>query len=114
MKFRIDVSFSGIAGFALVAALIWGYPFLWGVGLTALLASWAYNSSMNQCRTLLTRWVGERRHARCWYYPEIFRQLCEVLNVQADEPTRVSRQEFETGCRRFTDEEFGPPPAPQP
>lgn len=64
--------------------------------------------SAADARTILRAWVEHHRHDRCWYYPDIFRRLCRSLGVDAEPGERCSRDEFEAGCHRFTDEEFGP------
>lgn len=56
-------------------------------------------------KSLLQQWVDKRGHDRCWYYPEIFNQLCVALDVEVKAPELPTRSEFETGCRRYQDEQ---------
>lgn len=61
-----------------------------------------------QATGLLQQWVDQQSHDRCWYYPEIFRQLCDLFGVQPTlQPGLPPRPEFELGCKRYQDEEFG-------
>jgi hypothetical protein len=39
-----------------------------------------------QATGLLQKWVDQQSHDRCWYYPEIFRELCSVFGVQPTVP----------------------------
>lgn len=60
-----------------------------------------------RCREVLKEWVSKQGHDRCWYYPDLFNQLCKILCVDAPiHLNRPSRKEFEFGCERFQDEEY--------
>lgn len=68
---------------------------------------------INQCprcqraKAALQNWVDRQGHDRCWYYPEIFRELSEILGVQTTvTPELPPRAEFEQGCTRYQDEEY--------
>ena len=61
-----------------------------------------------KCRNALKDWVGKQGHDRCWYYPEIFNRLCDILGVKASDHRNLPpRAEFEQGCRRYQNEEYG-------
>lgn len=61
-----------------------------------------------QARAVLARWTTQQGHDRCWYYPDLFRQLAETLGVELPPPAGLPpRAEFEAGCRRYQDEEYG-------
>lgn len=62
---------------------------------------------LDRARVLLSEWVGKQDHDRCWYYPDIFLQLCDLFGVEVSIPERVPRMEFERGCRQYQDEEYG-------
>jgi hypothetical protein len=67
-----------------------------------------------EARAVLIEWINKQGQDRCWYYPDLFRRLCEVLGVRAQvEPCLPPRAEFEEGCRRYADEEYDSGPAPQ-
>jgi hypothetical protein len=62
---------------------------------------------LDQARALLQGWVDKQGHDRCWYYPEVFRELAALLGVKATVPEGLPpRPEFEVGCRRYQDEEY--------
>jgi hypothetical protein len=51
---------------------------------------------------LLQGWVGKKGHDACWYYPEIFRQLCDLYGVDHTKvPELPSRPDFIKGCHRY-------------
>lgn len=63
---------------------------------------------VQEARRLLQEWLDQQGHERCWYYPDIFRQLCRVLEVtESREPRLPNREEFAAGCRRYQEEEYG-------
>ena len=58
-------------------------------------------------REILSDWVNKQGHERCWYYPDLFKQLAEVLDVKiSKEPRLPPIEEFEEGCRRYQMEEY--------
>ena len=66
---------------------------------------------LSQIRTLVEEWATKQGHERCWYYPEVFRAIAEIcgsnvsfLGCEIGWPTRA---EFEAGCRKYTDEQYG-------
>lgn len=63
---------------------------------------------MEEARKLLQQWVDKQGHDRCWYYPEIFKQLCQLFDVKLKvDPSLPPRNEFEEGCRKYQEEEYG-------
>jgi len=61
-----------------------------------------------QASALLTEWAHKQHHDRCWYYPDVFDQLCDLLGVQRPErPALPPRCEFEQGCSRYQNEQYG-------
>jgi hypothetical protein len=62
----------------------------------------------SQVRATIQSWLDQQGHNRCWYYPELFRQLVQILQLTMTvEPSLPPRCEFEGGCRRYQDEEYG-------
>jgi hypothetical protein len=63
-----------------------------------------------EARRILQEWLDRQGHDRCWYYPDVFTRLAGCLDVTATVgPGLPPRAEFEAGCRRYQDEEFGCP-----
>jgi hypothetical protein len=57
----------------------------------------------------LTRWIGQQGHDSCWFYPEIFNRLCEILNIPVPERNLPPEEEFENGCHRYRKEIYDAP-----
>lgn len=61
----------------------------------------------DKAKKIVEEWCNKQEHNRCWHYPELFNNLAEVFDVCNFNPKRVSREEFESGCDRFVEEEYG-------
>lgn len=59
-----------------------------------------------QAILILEMWTSRQSHDRCWYYPDVFRQLCNIFDVAAPPQHLPPRPEFEEGCRRFQREQY--------
>jgi hypothetical protein len=56
-------------------------------------------------------WIDQQGHDRCWYYPELFTKLVKIFKLTpSKEPKLPPRKEFELGCKRYQDQEFGKKP----
>lgn len=63
----------------------------------------------DKAKQVIQEWADKQGHERCWYYPDLFNRLAELFDVQPSvEPCLPSRPEFELGCCRYQDEEYGP------
>lgn len=63
-----------------------------------------------KAKSILQKWVDQQGHNRCWYYPELFTELCQHFGVTpAIQPELPKRSEFEEGCQRFQDEQYPEP-----
>jgi hypothetical protein len=61
----------------------------------------------DRARAIVQQWVDEQGHERCWYYPDLFRELAALMDVTPTrEPALPPRAEFERGCKRYQDEEY--------
>lgn len=59
-------------------------------------------------RSIVQAWLDKQGHERCWYYPELFEELATVLDVKQTVPSALPpRAEFEAGCRRYQENEYG-------
>jgi hypothetical protein len=59
-------------------------------------------------RAVLREWLDKQGHDRCHYYPEIFNELSQLFGLKATKEAALPpRKEFEAGCARFADEEYG-------
>lgn len=65
-------------------------------------------SELKQVRQITQTWLDQQGHNRCWYYPELFVRLAELLGLKMTvQPSLPPRAEFEAGCKRYQHEEFG-------
>jgi len=63
---------------------------------------------LKQIRSVVEEWANKQGHDRCWYYPDLFHQIAVILDVELPKtPVLPPRVEFEEGCRRYQNEEFG-------
>jgi hypothetical protein len=63
---------------------------------------------LEEARRVLQQWVDKQGHERCWYYPDLFRELAEILEVEpSKEPALPPLAEFKRGCEKYQKEEFG-------
>ena len=66
------------------------------------------SEKLKEVRQITQEWLDQQGHNRCWYYPELFAKLTATLGLKITvDPALPSRPEFEEGCRRFQNEEFG-------
>lgn len=56
---------------------------------------------------LINSWIAKHSHESCWYYPDIFAQICTELGIEWKQPELPPRSEFEKGCCKFQDELYG-------
>lgn len=67
-------------------------------------------SPAEAARKKIEEWAAKQSHDKCWYYPDIFKEVAEALGAKIDFPKGLpSREEFEEGCRKYQDEQYGPP-----
>ena len=60
-----------------------------------------------RAKTIIQEWVDKQGHERCWYYPEMFRELANLFEVEAkNAPSLPPLAEFKRGCERYQQEEF--------
>ncbi len=61
-------------------------------------------SRLAMVEMLLKGWIAKQGHAKCWYYPDIFRQLCQAIGLEAPETPAPPIGEFKIGCAQYTRE----------
>jgi hypothetical protein len=65
------------------------------------------DEKIKRIEAIIQEWVDKQGHERCWYYPELFRELGRVLDIHPSvQPGLPPRAEFEEGCRRYQEEEY--------
>jgi hypothetical protein len=62
----------------------------------------------SEVKAIIQSWLDKQGHEKCWYYPDLFMNLAGLLDLQSKhQPALPSRDEFEKGCKRYQDQEFG-------
>ena len=59
-------------------------------------------------KALVEEWANKKGHDQCHYYPDIFRKLVEVFEIEYEDPELPPRCEFKEGCRQYQIELYGP------
>jgi hypothetical protein len=54
----------------------------------------------------IKEWINKQGHDSCWYYPEIFREICKELDIDPNIIPTIPQDEFDKGCKRYQDELF--------
>lgn len=64
--------------------------------------------ALSDVRRTVQTWLDKQGHDRCWYYPDLFREIATTLDLKPTiEPKLPSLVEFREGCRRYQAEEYG-------
>ncbi len=66
---------------------------------------------MNPLRTdaakaIIQEWIAKQGHNRCWYYPDLFRQLADLFGIECPDPGLPPEEEFKKGCDQYRQEEY--------
>ncbi|MBI4175659.1 MAG: hypothetical protein HY518_00500 [Candidatus Aenigmarchaeota archaeon] len=68
-----------------------------------------FEAKYNEARRIILEWTDKQGHDRCWYYPELYKELAKVLDVTPSaDPSLPPLGEFRRGCERYQQEEYGP------
>lgn len=63
---------------------------------------------LDKIKQIVQEWLDKQGHDRCWYYPELFNKLAEVLDIKQRAPSCLPpRSEFMVGCHKYQDEQYG-------
>lgn len=65
------------------------------------------NSSTNEIRKIVQEWADKSGQDRCWWFPELFQRLADILKITPNAVPFPPRNEFEEGCCRYQDEHYG-------
>ena len=65
------------------------------------------SEKVQKAKLIIQEWIDKQGHERCWYYPDLFKQLLEVLEVSPTKnPALPPLEEFKKGCERYQEEEY--------
>lgn len=71
---------------------------------------WATLLDLAKVRKTVQTWLDKQGHDRCWYYPDLFKEIATALDLKPTvEPKLPTLEEFREGCRRYQAEEYGLP-----
>lgn len=65
------------------------------------------HSRIKQVKDVIKEWNNKTGHDRCWYYPELLKKIAEIVEEPIVTSHQISRKEFEEGCKRYQDEQYG-------
>lgn len=65
------------------------------------------SNELDEVKRITQEWLDKQGHDRCWYYPELFRKLAQVLELKLTVEAQLPpEEEFRMGCERYTQEEY--------
>ena len=63
--------------------------------------------SYDKAREIIQTWLDKQGHERCWYYPDLFKELATLYGIKPKvEPKLPPLEEFKIGCERHQKEEY--------
>lgn len=67
-----------------------------------------FQAKFDQAKAILQEWADKQGHERCHWHPEILQRLANLFEIEPSVvPALPPRIEFEEGCKRYQDEEYG-------
>lgn len=69
-------------------------------------SGWRMHVAVLEVRAAVEEWAGKQGHDHCWYYPDIFNRIAQIVGAEARSGDLPPRLEFEAGCKRYQDEEY--------
>ena len=62
---------------------------------------------LDKAKRVIQDWADKQGHDRCWYYPELFRELVEIFEIKLSKnPSLPPLDEFKKGCEKYQKEEY--------
>ena len=62
---------------------------------------------LEQTKAIIQEWLDKQGHDRCWYYPDLFRKLADLFEIELSvDPSLPPLEEFKKGCARYQEEEY--------
>jgi len=63
--------------------------------------------TLTDAKRIIQTWLDKQGHDRCWYYPDLFRELAMLFGLEKTVSKRLPPlAEFQEGCRRYQTEEY--------
>lgn len=58
-------------------------------------------------KKIIKEWADKQSHDRCWYYPDLFRRLATLFDINLEtNPSLPPLEEFKKGCEKYQQEEY--------
>ena len=65
------------------------------------------DEKLQQIAAVTQEWLDKQGHDKCWYYPEYFRKIVEILGLQpTKDPNLPPEAEFDEFCGRYRQEVY--------
>lgn len=65
------------------------------------------NDKLLKIKEAILEWDGHEGHDRCWYYPDLYKKIADILEVKLkQEPVLPPEEYFKEGCRRYREEQY--------
>jgi len=62
---------------------------------------------LDEVKKIIQEWIDKQGHDRCWYYPELFKKLIDLLGIKlSGDPKLPPLDEFKFGCEKYQQEEY--------
>ena len=62
---------------------------------------------LDKAKRVIQDWADKQGHDRCWYYPELFRELVEIFEIKLSKnPSLPPLDEFKKVCEKYQKEEY--------
>ena len=63
--------------------------------------------TLREVKRIVEECVNKQGPERCWYHPDLFMRLIEVLQIKGvKESCLPPREEFEQGCKKYQEEQY--------
>ena len=53
---------------------------------------------------IVRKYAEKINHDSCWYYPELFDELCGLYNIPKPKRPTITEDEFRAGCDKYRKE----------
>lgn len=60
-----------------------------------------------EVKNVIREWDEKRGHERCWYFPELFKKIADIVGVELmNGPYVPTPEQAARGCERYWKEQF--------
>jgi len=62
---------------------------------------------VEKIKSIIYEWTNKQGHESCWYYPDVFHQIANIVGIKVGTPAVIPREEFCKGCKRYQEDLYG-------